>query len=65
MGMYICADCFDKTSAKPEWFSCVAACEVCGNLKNDWSSKFCNFTWDLERFASPEELKKMCYGEEP
>lgn len=51
--MYICQECakeWDLEFCKPLQVTAQSACELCGDLKNDWSYKTCAWTHQLKRY---------------
>ena len=60
--MYVCGDCFKEHQLKVGKFnmSCIASCELCGPLKDDWSRKFVSWEGELSRsFTEPDQKQFM------
>lgn len=58
MGIYVCEKCLEEYQLTPTvWTSSSGACGVCGELRGDWSQKFCVYCPIIDRFNLKEELK--------
>lgn len=47
--MYVCKACVDEHKLKIRFMGCGTTCEICGMLRNDWSTKFVVWTSELSR----------------
>lgn len=66
MGMYVCGMCIDEYNLHDRRIvpgALVCACEVCGDLKGDWSNKFTRWTTCIHRNVSALDQKAWVASE--
>jgi len=55
--MYICNACAEEYELDTS-FTCISACEICGNLKGDWQTHHCGWAREIVRPIGEKNPKK-------